>query len=326
MSSKKHNSIKLVIRAICGLTISWQLALTLFSKDIQSQPPALPPITLQSPISFFRTMLETNREAREQFLSERSPEQRKVLEAKFNEYLSLQPQQRELRLFMTELRWYLLTILKNDATNRTALMKQVPDRYKSLISDRIQHWEKLPSNLQKELIENEIALQYILRISDNQTSATLLSSLHPQQRAKVQQLIANWNNFPEQHRKALVDNFNKLFELSQQEQESALKILPPGEKIRMERTLSAFSGLSKEERERCIASFQKFANMSESEKEQFLRNAAKWVEMSPEERNAWRDIVRSFQSDKKIQLPPLPPGMIQEATAMLHAPNIKPAN
>ncbi len=326
MASNKHKSFKLIITIFCGLTISGQLVINLSAKDVQPQPPAIPKLTLQSPISFFRTMLETNREAREQFLSEKPPEQRKILEAKFNEYLTLPPDERELRLFMTELRWYLLIILRNNPTNRTALMEQIPDRYKSLVTDRVKHWEKLPSDLQKELIENEFALQYILRLNDNQNNTAVLSSLHPQQQAKVQQLIANWNRFPEQRKKTIIENFNKLFELSPQEQQSALKILPAGEKIRMEKTLSAFSGLSKEERERCIASFKKFSSMSESEREQFLRNAAKWAEISPEERDAWRNIVRSFQSNRKIELPPLPPGMVQEATANLHSPNIKPAN
>lgn len=326
MASNKHKSFKLIITIFCGLTISGQLVINLSAKDVQPQPPAIPKLTLQSPISFFRTMLETNREAREQYLSEKPPEQRKILESKFNEYLTLPPDERELRLFMTELRWYLLIILRNNTTNRTLLIEQIPDRYKSLVSDRVQHWQKLPPDLQKELIENEFALQYILRLNDNQNNTAVLSSLHPQQRAKLQQLIENWNRFPQQRKKTLIENFNKLFELSPQEQQSALKILPAGEKIRMEKTLSAFSGLSKEERERCIASFKKFSSMNESEREQFLRNAAKWAEMSPEERDAWRNIVRSFQSNKKIELPPLPPGMLQEATANLHSPNIKQAN
>ncbi|MGB9602729.1 MAG: DUF3106 domain-containing protein [Verrucomicrobiia bacterium] len=287
-----------------------------------TQPPPLPPI--QSPIAYFRTLLETNQQAREQILSEKTPEQRKILEAKLNEYLALPQNQRELKLFMTELRWYLTTILRTDSTNRISLLQQVPEKYKPLIQDRLQHWEKLPPDIQKELLENEFALQYALRLTNGSQVQiqTTLSTLHPQQKLKVLQTLANWNHLPEQRRKALAENFNKVFELSQQEQEAALKILPPAERIRMENTLAVFSNLSKEEKERCIASFKRFATMSESEREQFLRNAAKWAEMSPQEREAWRNIVRSFKSNKNIEFPPLPPGLIPEATAMLHSPNI----
>lgn len=285
-------------------------------------PPPFP--TIQSPVAFFRTLLETNQQARDQILSERPPQQRKLLEAKLNEYLAMPQEERELRLFMTELRWYLTTILRSDTSNRVLLLKQTPEKYQPLIRDRLQHWEKLPEDIRKELLENENALQYALRLTNSPDSKTrdTLAFLPPQQKARVQQILATWNYLPESRRKAIVENFNRIFELSQQEQEAALKILPPAERIRMENTLSAFSKLPKEERERCIASFQKFATMNEKEREQFLRNAAKWAEMTPQEREAWRNIVRSFHLTKKIELPPLPPGLIPEATAMLHAPNI----
>ncbi|MGC8744298.1 MAG: DUF3106 domain-containing protein [Verrucomicrobiia bacterium] len=313
----------LILSMLIIINISFAADRLLKSESTNNAP--LPPVpALQSPIVYFRTLLETNQQAREQILSERPPEQRKILSAKLNEYLALPPEQRELRLFMTELRWYLTTLLRSDAASRAALLQQIPEKYRSLIQDRLQHWQKLPQDIQKELLDNEIALQFILRVTNRSQSQiqTTLESLHPQQQLKVLQTLANWNHLPESRRKELADNFNKLFELTLQEQEAALKVLPPAERMRMENTIKAFSNLSKEEKERCIASFKKFTTMSEVEREQFLRNAAKWAEMSPQEREAWRNIVRSFQSNKNIEPPPLPPGLVPDATAMLHSPKI----
>jgi hypothetical protein len=71
----------------------------------------------------------------------------------------------------------------------------------------------------------------------------------------------------------------------------------------MEKTLGAFRGLPQPQRQKCILSFEKFTSMSQPEMVQFLRNAQQWKEMSPRDRQIWRDLVN------KIPMPPMPPGL-----------------
>src|ERR1019366_7847670 len=79
-------------------------------------PPPLPPA--QSPISFFRDLLAMNGAERKQALTNRSPEGQKLILDKVREYESLPPDERELRLRVTELRWYLVPLMTAPATNR----------------------------------------------------------------------------------------------------------------------------------------------------------------------------------------------------------------
>jgi hypothetical protein len=52
---------------------------------------------------------------RREFLANRSPEAQKLILAKVKEYEALRPEERDLRLWVTELRWYLLPLLESSA-------------------------------------------------------------------------------------------------------------------------------------------------------------------------------------------------------------------
>src|SRR5688500_2371087 len=71
-------------------------------------PPALP--TIKSPIEYFRELLALPVAEQERSIADRSDEQKKILRAKLKEYESMTPEERELRLAVTELRWYLVPL------------------------------------------------------------------------------------------------------------------------------------------------------------------------------------------------------------------------
>ena len=73
----------------------------------------------------------------------------------------------------------------------------------------------------------------------------------------------------------------------------------------MEKTLQAFDHLPPAQRAQCIRAFTKFAGMSPSDKREFLKNAERWSQMSPEERQTWRDLVANVP--KWPPMPPMPP-------------------
>ena len=68
-----------------------------------------------------------NAAERKQALTNRSPEGQKLILAKVREYESLPPDERELRLRVTELRWYLLPLMTAPATNRPAQLAMIPE-------------------------------------------------------------------------------------------------------------------------------------------------------------------------------------------------------
>ena len=86
----------------------------------------------RSPISFFRELLAMNAAERDQALTNRSPEQQAQILAKVREYESLKPDERELRLRVTELRWYLRPLMTAPATNRADQLAMIPEPNREL--------------------------------------------------------------------------------------------------------------------------------------------------------------------------------------------------
>src|SRR5258707_342967 len=79
-------------------------------------PPPLP--AAKPPVDLFRDLLAMSPAQRLQFLSNRPPETQKRILAKVHEYELLKPEERLLKLKLTELRWYLVPLLNTPLTNR----------------------------------------------------------------------------------------------------------------------------------------------------------------------------------------------------------------
>jgi hypothetical protein len=222
----------------------------------------------------------------------------------------LPPDERNLRLAVTELRWFLIPLLNLTAANRNLLINQIPEAFRPLLEERLKQWDKLPPDTQQEFLKNEAALHHILRLSNTSPpkQRAILATLPEAQRARIEAAWDNWRALPATQRDTITTHFNQFFALSEKEKVRTLSVLAPQERQQMERTLASFERLPKEEREYCIGSFSKFAGMSAAERDQFLRNAARWVEMTPAERQGWRELVRRLRSPEV--LPPMPPGLL----------------
>ena len=123
-------------------------------------------------------------------------------------------------------------------------------------------------------------------------------------RNKLEKAVADWNELSEPKRQQILENFVRIFELSEKEKTKVLNEYTEAERQRMEKTLETFERLPKAQRDRCINGFQKFADLSPEERQQFLSNAAIWRNMTAYDRLAWRALVNrvSFK-------PPNPPGL-----------------
>jgi len=262
-----------------------------------------PPPAAKSPIYFFRQLLAMNLAERKQALADRTPENRRQILAKLRQYEALKPAEQELRLKVTELRWYLLPLMHSPATNRQEQLAGIPAEDRQLVEDRLQLWDIVPPDLQKELLDNEATLRYLCELGSQKPS---LANMSAERMKNLEQGLELWRSLPEDQKKMLLARFDQMFGLTQREKEKVLRALSDVEREQIEKTLHRFGALSAAQRSECIRSFEKFTNLSIEERDQFLRNADRWKLMSPEERREWKEVVQ-----KLTPQPPLPPGFGQ---------------
>lgn len=263
----------------------------------------LPPLP-KSRIAYFRELLAMSPPQRDQALAGTPESNRKIIEAKLREYAALPPEERETRLRTTELHWYLRPLMVIAPTNRAALVAAIPDEFQKLIAERLQRWEALPRQTQKELLENDWATRYLSTPPSQRNSTP--NDISPPLPEKLEKQLASWQLLPPDRRQRMFDRFGQYFDLSSKEKERTLGALSDTERSEMEKTLQAFEKLPSAQRWICVNSFQKFADMTPGERAQFLKNAELWRKMSPGERQTWRLLV--------TKLPPLPPGFGEPPT------------
>jgi len=248
-----------------------------------------PKPVLKSPVSLFRELLAMSFFEQMRYLTNRTPQERNLILAKVREYKSLKPDERELRLRVTELHWYLLPLLRMPATNRLVRLNLIPAEHRELIEARLQEWDKLPPGLQQELLENEAA---ITCLTEPQTAGGRpLPVMSPERRQKLEEGIQQWQALSEEQRSKIMNRFNQFFTLTDEEKEKALNTLSDPERRQIDKTLRKYGELSPVKRAACIRSFEKFANLTVEQRQEFLKNADRWKLMTPDERQAWRDLV-----------------------------------
>jgi hypothetical protein len=235
---------------------------------------------------------------REAYLTNRPLQIRERILAKVGEYEALDPNERELRLRATELRWYLLPLMQEPPDQRAARLAEVPADMSELVKSRLNQWIILPPPLQQEFLENERALRYFANVDVSNNPAL-------RQIAPPGSDLARWSTMTEDQRGKITAGVNQFFELTPDEKQAALGTLSDAERQQMEKTLQAFDQLPLDQREECTHAFAKFAGLSAAEKQEFLKNAERWSRMSPADRQAWRDLVVNVPA-----WPPLPPDFI----------------
>src|ERR1022692_2683777 len=270
-------------------------------------PPPLPPA--QSPISFFRELLAMSGAERKQALTNRSLEGQKLILAKVREYESLPPDELELRLRVTELRWYLLPLMNSPAANRPAELAMIPGANRKLVEDRLQEWDKLPPDVQKELLANQATITYMADLEGRtaEQRRQMVANIPPARREILENGINRWGSMSDEQRRKILERFKGFFDLSAQEKQKALNTLSAPARRQIESTLRTFGSLPPDQRNQVIRSFGKFAGLSPAERQQFLKSADRWKLMSPTERQAWREVVRRLPPPEPPDLPPMPP-------------------
>ncbi|MDX1953778.1 MAG: DUF3106 domain-containing protein [Verrucomicrobiota bacterium] len=261
----------------------------------------VPPSTNQSPVAEFRMWLSLPPAEQEKAISNRPPEHRKLIQDKLVEYSGMPAAERERKLQLLELRYFLRPLLQAGPEVRTQRLERIPETYRPLISERLEQWDKLPLPLKRQILQNEGTLHYFV-----QKQATASTMPYPvirpfdEKQHFNDERLAQWMKLPANERNKIYSHFNRFFDLPPAEKEKALHTLSEEERRDMEHSLKVFENLPPEQRRVCINSFSRLSQMSPAERRQFLKNAERWQTMTPRERASWRELVSS--------LPPLPPG------------------
>lgn len=289
--------------------------LVLISAGASAQPntgtPQLP--RLKSPVDTFRELLSLPSAERAKALANRSQVSRERLLEKLREYQALNPDERELRLRATELRWWLLPLMRQHTTNRLTSLSLIPAHLHPLIVERLQVWDLLPPPMQQELLDNEEVAQLFLHLEGSTPAQreSILNNLSPERRRLLEKGLERWTAMSPAERRQTCERFDRYFELSEREREKVLSTLTDSERRQMEETLRSFEQLPREKRIVCVRSFAKFASMGVTERQQFLKNAERWEKMSPTERQMWRNLV-----SRVPEFPPLPPDFRERPPAL----------
>jgi hypothetical protein len=285
-----------VVLTFIGLTQTAAVADT-------NAPAASKPV---SPIAHFRTLLAMTEGERTAELANRPEAQRTALALKVEQYAAMPAAERELRLRATELRYYLLPMMRLPAAQREARLQSVPEELRDLVEDRLVQWNMIPPGFQEQLIENQAALLLFSRMHpESPANADDLMAQVPAARvAAMEEDFNRWQTLSPEEQSRLLRGFNHFFELTPAEKERTLRTLSAAERSAMARTLQTFENLPPSHRAACIQGFQQFVLLPPDEQAKFLKNADRWEAMPPEDREEWRTVVEQLS-----QMPPLPPGV-----------------
>jgi hypothetical protein len=269
----------------------------------------------KSPVALFRELLAMSPQERRDAIAIRPPDIQKRILEKLNEYEILPNELRELRLRETELRWYLRPLMDEPSTNRPAALAKIPQELRPEVEERLQNWDHFPPDLQQQFKDND----FIASATPEQRDE-LLGQIPSERKDELKMRIDRWQKMSDADRRTALASFNKFFELTPEEKEKTLDAISDDEREQMKKTLSSYANLSPAQRAQCISAFEKFATMGVAERQQFLKSAERWQEMTPEERQKWRDLVSVAPIMPSPVVPPQPAttnrSLLREGTAI----------
>lgn len=276
-------------------------------------PPVPPPVPMQttlqkSPVELFRELLAMNADEREKKLASRPAGNRTAILAKLREYEAMEQGEREIRLQVTQLRWDLLRMVNLSAEERSNLMLQLPDREREPLKARLAEWDTLPVAVQSEVLDYEKNLEKSRAAkfvpATNSVADTGAPPMPPVIPNGTAQVFEHFRKLPMAERQQVAVSCRHFFELTEEEKQKTLGLIPAQSRVEASKALKNLSNLRPDQREKYFEAFQKFSEMSDGERREFVNNFVRWKNLTEEERRAWRNVVRKLEP-----LPPMPPGI-----------------
>ena len=209
-------------------TVVWAgalVALCLAVLPLRAAPSnsATPPAPPRSPVEAFRKLLAMKPAESNAYLTNYPAEKRAAIRDKVQEYQMLPPPFAEQRLEVTELRWYLLPLLKDSSTNRAARLAAIPEPYRDLVATRLSQWDIFPPSLKEEVIEYESTMHYFVGRDCVIKPQMSVEDLPENDRAELERKLAHWKALPLAERQQMYGSFTNFFEMNPVEKEKTLE-------------------------------------------------------------------------------------------------------
>ena len=133
-----------------------------------------------------------------------------------------------------------------------------------------------------------------------------LAQIPPEDRALVEYRMREWDRLAPEVQKQLLENEATIryFTELRDSQGYRTNTISAARRDKLERGIQQWQALVEADR-------QRIANLSLEERHQFLKNAERWELMTPDERQAWRELVKSIpllpSNVRTAPVPPTPP-------------------
>jgi len=258
-----------------------------------------PVAVAKSPVELFRRLLAMTPEQRERALTDRPVENRQGILRKIQEYEKMNAEDRELKLRVTELRWYLPPLMRLPKTERAATLATISEPVRKLIEERLLQWDLLPPPLQTDVLDHQSTLGYFA--GQNYGAATNMMQLNPPLPPGAREELARLRQLSRPQHDQVIASFQKFYDLSAGEKQAMLDTLSADQRAQLDKAFQLLGRMPKDQRNLFVAAAGKLSSMSAAEQQEFLHNAERWSAMSPDERQVWRQIAS--------RLPPMPPGL-----------------
>lgn len=274
-----------------------------------AEPSGVPPLPApRSPVQRFRELLAAAPDQRAAYLARKSASARELIEAKLKEFEALSGPERELRLELAQLEFYLSPLLANEPANRGPLLAAVPEELRSMVGERLRAWDALAPDARLEIRESERSLAHFIRLetTDPGRLAAVVARAPAAARPEVEAQLQRWLALSVEERTRKTAGFQQFFSLTERERARTLKQLDDTDRGQMEATLASFDQLPPAQRQKCVEAFRKFASLTPERRAEFLRDAEKWQSLSAAERAAWRRLVQRAADQPPLPEPPWP--------------------
>ena len=267
-----------------------------------------PVLASSNPVQFFRQLLQASAEERAALLAEKTETSRARIQRGLIEFESLRPEARERRLELLEFRFYLLRSLERKDESLESKLAATPDRFRTVIRTRMEHWMLYPPQLQDQLLayNKNLARLEALRNSNDKQRKAILSSVSELERTRLEKDFQGWVDLPESKREAVRRQIGAFFSIPKQDRLQAIKSLDADEQRQLTSIVRLLDGQTAEVRDRLIDGFLEFVQLSAIEKGEFVQGARRWRKMSDSEKAGWRALITKVESQGQT-IPPLPP-------------------
>ncbi len=208
--------------------------------------------------------------------------------------------------------YYLREMVKYPAEIRSIALTMIPGADRELVEIRLKRWDKLPPDLQTEVMEHERMFRYVLQLDglNRAQQEALAHDLPESLREKWDDRLEKWHHLTLERRQQIYGQFQKMFNLSPRERNKVLETLSEQDRTQAERSLLIFQALEKlplAEQKACIDAFLSFIESppNSNQRNQRLEELSRWRAYPADVKASWNSVFK-FVPPLPGQQPPLP--------------------